>query len=150
MNKLGNDSLDCINNIQYFIGINLIKTRKRPNIKMKIEINKELMDFLSLKYHLNGRFKNCPNFLKDFKLVCTNFHDESNFHQINLETFQLKLTKEKNVILKTKIKNKIKTKTIHSKPSLTIKFNRENIISLNESELNSLNEYRNNYKNSKN
>ena len=57
MNKLGNDSLDCINNIQYFIGINLIKTRKRPNIKMKIEINKELMDFLSLKYHLNGKLK---------------------------------------------------------------------------------------------
>lgn len=147
MKNLGAESVEIIKNIQYNIGMNLIKTKKRPCIKFKVEINKELENTLKIKYFLNGRFKNCPSFLRDFKIIYSNYYNDTDFHSIKLDTFELKLTKQKKINLISKVRNKLKAGIIYSKPSLTIKFVRNNVVNLNESELNSLTEYRKSYKN---
>ena len=121
--------------IRYHIGLNLLKTKKRPHIIFKVDINQEFYKFLQKKYQLNGRFKKC-SILDDLDLNLENYCNETDSHCILENSFSVKLTKEKEKKLNCKNKNKFSLKSVKAMPSLTIKFSRQNKIFLTESDLN--------------
>ena len=57
-----------INDLEFKICENLLKTKKKANIKFKVEINDSFKQFLKKKYQINGRFKLCNEILVDFDL----------------------------------------------------------------------------------
>ena len=57
-----------INDLEFKICENLLKTKKKANIKFKVEINDSFKQFLKKKYQINGRFKLCNEILVDFEI----------------------------------------------------------------------------------
>ena len=113
----------------------MLKTKKRPHIIFKVDINQEFYKFLQKNYQLNGRFKKC-SILDDLDLNLENYCNETDSHCILENSFSVKLTKEKEKKLNCKNKKKFSLKSVKAMPSLTIKFSRQNKIFLTESDLN--------------
>jgi hypothetical protein len=133
---------EIIQHLNHMICFNLVRTRKHPFIKFKIEIDNKFHDFLHTKYNLKGRFVKCDSILKDFALITNNYYNDDDFHQIKKDSFEIKLLKNKNLKAKTKVGSLLKEISVISKPYLSVRFYRINQVSLNDFELNFFNKYR--------
>ena len=96
---------EIIEHLNHMICLNLMRTRKHPFIKFKIEINNKFSYFLQTQYNLKGRFVKCDSILKDFVLITNNYYNKIDCHQIKKDTFEIK---NKNINAKTKIRSLFK------------------------------------------
>ncbi len=112
----------------------MLKTKKKANIKFKVEINDSFKLFLKKNYQINGRFKLCDDFLTDFEICQKNFYNERDSHQIKENSFQIKISNGKTISVNTMKNNLKQSFRIQSNPFLTVKFWRYNVILLKETE----------------
>ena len=125
------------------IGENLLKTRKHPKIRFKVEISNKLKAFLQKKYGINGSFQKQAGFLKDADLITNNFYNKTDCHQIFKDSFEIKTTvNEKEITVITKIGDQLERKYFKKKPFVTIRFLRQNKLVLSQTELVFLNNFK--------
>ncbi len=88
--------------LNYSICLNILKTRKNPNIAFKIDITGYVFKYLKEKYQLNGRFMKCNSIFSDLDLDSENFYNENDSHSVKRETFQIRIMKKKSLVIKSK------------------------------------------------
>lgn len=122
-----------LNQFQYLIGVNLLKTNRRPVISLKMNISEVTCKFLVKNFKLNyGRFKTVPDFLRKTGLFYENRSSKKIRHTIDSENFRMKLIKPKSKILAVKNKAKLEYKIIKSLPIVSVKFERLEMINLSK------------------
>ncbi len=121
--------------LNFLICLNLIKTRKNPSIAFKIELTEYATQFLTNNYQINGRFKKCSSIFSDLGLEWENFYNEQDFHQIQKDTFVMRIMRKKPLEITKRDKTK---KKIFASAFLSVRFLRLNQVELSESDKNNL------------
>ena len=140
--KIKKDFIPFIKSLNYNIALNLLKTRRCSYINFKLDINDSFKKFLQTKYELKGRFINCNRMLSELKMVSRNFYNMNDSHQILNGSFQMKVGNRRKIIIHTKKGSKLLPESHFSSPYITVKFVRENNISLSEEDRTFLFQYR--------
>ena len=111
-----------INNINIFV-IKSLKKTKNPIKRANIEVNENFINILKDKYNINNKYKNCEDFLFDFKIETNRLIEtslrSSSLYSIDRKNFSLKINNKKTIKYQTK--NAL-TKEKKLNPSISIKF----------------------------
>ena len=134
--------LEEIQEIKFEIGKKLVKATCRPNITIILEINQDVVRMLIRRYNLNyGRFIYCENFVTDFLLGRNNYYNEVDFHEIQANSFKMKLITRKIITVNSITNGVPNPQEIESKAGLTIQFTRANEVHLNDEEIEELDQF---------
>ena len=120
--------------LKFGICINLLKTKKNPHVKFKIEIDAEFKNYLEKEYQIKGRFKKCMQLLVDFNLITESYYNHNDCHKVKENTFEIKLSNKKNLSITCKKQGTLKTCNISSNPFMTVKFCRFNNVIIDQKE----------------
>ena len=113
--------------LNYSICLNLLKTRRSPNIAFKLEISEQVIQFLVKKYKINGKFQKCSSIFIDLGLESENVYKDNDSHSVRRETFALRLMKKRPIEMKLNINTR---KLISAPVFLSVRFLRFNRVAL--------------------
>ena len=106
---------EFFNSLSVNIGMNLLKTNKRPSIRFKIDISEKLKIYLKKKYGINGRFRKSAELVRETEIITNNYYNETECHQILHDSFEIILTNEKVMSLMTKKNGTIEERALVKK-----------------------------------